>query len=120
MKRVAEEPQRPRHQDVVVQRNQKGGHYASIANAVKGRVNEAPHVRRTDLELLAHAELEQKKWDANREQHNCVGHEECTTPVGVAIEWEAPEVAQADGVADARDSEFDRVGPSCALRGSST
>ena len=108
---VEEVPQRPRDDDVVVERDEEGHQHTGHPDAGQGRVDLPPRLQRAHLELLPDAQLQEEERHADDHQHDRVRHEEGATAVLVAQVGEAPEVAQPDCVADTRYQELEWTTP---------
>ena len=83
----------PRDDHVVIERDEECGEGAGDTEAAKGGMDRGPRVRRRDLMLLAHIELEQEERDADDEEDERVRHEEGASTEFVAVEGESPKVA---------------------------
>ena len=108
---VEEVPERPRDDDVVVERDEEGHQHTGHPDAGQGRVDLPPRLQRAHLELLPDAQLQEEERHADDHQHDRVRHEEGATAVLVAQVGEAPEVAQPDCVADTRYQELEWTTP---------
>ena len=96
----------PREDDVVVPEAHVGHQRARGTDAPEPPVQLAVGVRRAQFEALAQRELEEEERHAQQEEREEVGHEERAAAVAVAQVREAPDVADADAVADRGEQEL--------------
>ena len=83
----------PRDDDIVIERDEECGEGASDTKSAKRGMDRGPRVRRRDLMLLAHIELEHEQRDTDDEEDEGVRHEEGAAPKFVAVKGEPPKVA---------------------------
>jgi len=107
--------QGPANDDVVVGHNVVGGEHGGTTNTSEAGVDAAEHTDVTALELLAEGELHEGHGDTDEEEADEVGDEEESTTPGVAQVGEAPEVTEADGVADHGEDESRATHPTLTL-----
>lgn len=108
---VEEVPERPRDDDVVVERDEEGHQHTAKPDAGQRRVDLPPRLQRAHLELLPDAQLQEEERHADDHQHDRVRHEEGATAVLVAQVREAPEVAQPHSIADTCCQELEWATP---------
>ena len=107
--------QGPANDDVVVGHDVVGGEHRGSTHTGEAGMDTAEHTDVTTLELLAEGELHKGHGDTDEEEANEVGDEEESTTPSVAQVGEAPEVTEADGVADHGEDEGRATHPTLTL-----
>ena len=108
--------QGPADDDVVVGDDAEGGDNRGQTDSGEARVDATEDTDVTALEFLAESELHECNGDADGEEASQVGHEEESATPGEAEVGEAPEVSEADTVADHSEDEGHAGEPPSSLR----
>ena len=107
--------QRPADNDVVIGHNAEGGEHRRCSDTRESWVNTSEHSNITTLEFLAETELHEGHWNTNGEEANPVGNEEQGSSPLEAKVREAPEVSEADTVADHSQNKSGSAQPASPL-----
>ena len=105
----------PADDDVVVGHNAEGGQHRGESDTRKSGVDSTEDTDVTALELLSERHLHEGDRDSNEEEAAQVRDEEQSTTPSVAQVGEAPEVAEADTVADHSQDEGGVAQPTRSL-----
>mmetsp|Transcript_35615 Transcript_35615/g.102609 ORF Transcript_35615/g.102609 Transcript_35615/m.102609 type:complete len:248 (+) Transcript_35615:419-1162(+) len=105
--RPAQEVDRPCDDDVVVQRDQKGGHRRRRSHTAEPwQAHPLPDAQGALAEHLPQSQLEDKEGQTQTRERTEVGNKEGPAAIGVAQVWKAPHIAQADSITHEGQDEF--------------